>query len=131
MTDYEIISNANLYFAASTETVMTVLMALTYLVIRGSRVMAKLAAEIRDKLPNKISITIKGFSHLEYLTACIREALRKYPPIAESLPAIVPRAGQRISRQRILGGVRCLFELLGMYWVNTNVAQTFIDGYFL
>ncbi|KAL9024944.1 MAG: hypothetical protein Q9196_006143, partial [Gyalolechia fulgens] len=105
MTDQEIISNATLFVAAGTETVTTVLSALTYLVTRDLRVMTKLAAEIRDTFPDQSLITIQSVSRLEYLTACIREALRKFPPIPEGLPRIVPPEGGWISGQWISGGV--------------------------
>ncbi|KAL9000490.1 MAG: hypothetical protein Q9169_000783 [Polycauliona sp. 2 TL-2023] len=57
MTNPEIIANATLFVAAGTETVSTVLSALTYLITTDSRVMAKLTAEIRGKFPNEESIT--------------------------------------------------------------------------
>lgn len=105
MTDQEIISNATLFVAAGTETVTTVLSALTYLITRDSRVMTKLAAEIRDRFPEEALITIQSISQLEYLTACIREALRKFPPIPEGLPRIVPPEGEWISGRWIPGNV--------------------------
>ncbi|KAL9002008.1 MAG: hypothetical protein Q9188_005048 [Gyalolechia gomerana] len=103
MTDLEIISNATLFVAAGTETVTTVLSALTYLVTRDSRVMTKLAAEIRDRFPEEELITIQSISQLEYLTACIREAFRRFPPIPEGLPRIVPPEGEWISGRWIPG----------------------------
>lgn len=105
MTDQEIISNATLFVAAGTETVTTVLSALTYLITMDSRVMKKLAKEIRESFPDKESITIQSVSQLEYLTACIREALRKFPPIPEGLPRVVPPGGDWISGQWVPGGV--------------------------
>lgn len=111
MTDQEIISNATLFVAAGTETVTTVLSALTYLITKDSRVMAKLAAEIRDAFPEEEKITIQSVSRLEYLTACIRESLRKFPPIPEGLPRIVPAGGEVIAGQRIPGGVGCTFHI--------------------
>ncbi|KAL9582651.1 MAG: hypothetical protein Q9212_003173 [Teloschistes hypoglaucus] len=104
MTDQEIISNATLFVAAGTETVTTVLSALTYLITMDSRVMRKLAKEVRESFPDTESITIQRVSQLEYLTACIREALRKFPPIPEGLPRVVPPGGDWISGQWIPGG---------------------------
>ncbi|KAL9045097.1 MAG: hypothetical protein Q9214_001823, partial [Letrouitia sp. 1 TL-2023] len=104
MTDQEIISNATLFVAAGTETVTTVLSALTYLVTQDARVMAKLATEIRDTFSDEESITVQSVSQLPYLTACIREALRRFPPIPEGLPRIVPSEGEEISGQWVPGG---------------------------
>ncbi|KAL8937917.1 MAG: hypothetical protein Q9216_004179 [Gyalolechia sp. 2 TL-2023] len=83
MTDQEIISNATLFVAAGTETVTTVLSALTF--------------------PEEALITIQSVAQLDYLTACIREALRRFPPIPEGLPRIVPPEGEWILGQRIPG----------------------------
>lgn len=104
MTDQEIISNATLFVAAGTETVTTVLSALTHLITKDSRVMSKLAAEIRETFSSEEEITIQSVSQLEYLTACIRESLRKFPPIPEGLPRIVPSEGEVIAGQWIPGG---------------------------
>ncbi|KAI4262735.1 MAG: hypothetical protein L6R42_002094 [Xanthoria sp. 1 TBL-2021] len=104
MTEDEIISNATLFVAAGTETVTTLLSALTYLITKDSRVMAKLATEIRDRFSDEESITIQSVSRLQYLTASIREALRRFPPIPEGLPRIVPPSGEWISGQWIPGG---------------------------
>ncbi|KAL9610244.1 MAG: hypothetical protein Q9167_005040 [Letrouitia subvulpina] len=104
MTDQEIISNATLFVAAGTETVTTVLSALTYLVTQDARVMTKLATEIRDTFSDEESITVQSVSHLPYLTACIREALRRFPPIPEGLPRVVPPEGEEISGQWVPGG---------------------------
>lgn len=105
MTDEEIISNAALFVAAGTETVTTVLAALTNMITRDCRVMAELTREIRDSFVSEESITIQSVSQLDYLSACIREALRRFPPIPEGLPRVVPREGDWISGQWIPGGV--------------------------
>ncbi|CAL8574950.1 hypothetical protein XPA_000896 [Xanthoria parietina] len=104
MTEDEIVSNATLFVAAGTETVTTLLSALTYLITKDSRVMAKLATEIRSSFSDERSITIQNVSRLQYLTACIREALRRFPPIPEGLPRIVPPSGEWISGHWIPGG---------------------------
>lgn len=127
MTDQEIISNATLFVAAGTETVTTVLSALTYLITRDDRVMGKLAAEIRGRFQDEGSITIQSVSQLEYLTACIREALRRFPPIPEGLPRVVPPEGECISGQWIPGGVCALSSPLLSLTTDTDELQTFVQ----
>ena len=105
MTDQEIIANATLFVAAGTETVTTLLSALTYLLTRNSRVMKKLTEEIRNSFASEDMISIQSVSHLEYLTACIQEALRRFPPIPEGLPRVVPPQGEEICGHWIPGGV--------------------------
>ncbi|KAL8682522.1 MAG: hypothetical protein Q9186_001469 [Xanthomendoza sp. 1 TL-2023] len=127
MTDQEIISNATLFVAAGTETVTTVLSALTYLITRDRDLMAKLTAEIRGRFSDEESITIQAVSQLEYLTACIREALRRFPPIPEGLPRIVPTEGEWISGHWIPGGVSRLIESLDLLSSCINQMQTFVQ----
>lgn len=108
MTEQEIISNATLFVAAGTETVTTLLSSLTYLLTRNDRVMQNLAREIRNSFMDERQMTMHSVSQLSYLTACIREALRVFPPIPEGLPRVVPSEGEEISGQFVPGGV-CIF----------------------
>ncbi|KAL8960811.1 MAG: hypothetical protein Q9193_002545 [Seirophora villosa] len=119
MTEDEIISNATLFVAAGTETVTTLLSALTYLITKDGRVLAKLTSEIRDSFFDEQSITIQSVSRLPYLTACIWEALRRFPPIPEGLPRIVPPSGECISGRWIPGGVSS--PSISQKQFNTNV----------
>ena len=105
MTDQEVISNATLFVAAGTETVTTLLSALTYLLTHNKRVMEKLKTEIRNNFLDEKLITIQSTSHLQYLTACIQEGLRRFPPIPEGLPRVVPPEGEEICGYCIPGGV--------------------------
>ncbi|KAL9117373.1 MAG: hypothetical protein Q9187_006094, partial [Circinaria calcarea] len=104
MTEQEIISNTTLFVAAGTETVATLLSSLTYLLTRNDRVMQTLTKEIRNSFMNEYQITVQTVSQLPYLTACIREALRVFPPIPEGLPRVVPSEGEKISGHFIPGG---------------------------
>ncbi|KAL9598532.1 MAG: hypothetical protein Q9219_004434 [cf. Caloplaca sp. 3 TL-2023] len=109
LTNEEIVSNATLFVAAGTEPVSTVLSALTYLISKDQRARTKLVAEIRDEFQDEESITIQRVSQLEYLTACIHEALRRFPPIPEGLPRKVPPSGDWVSGNWIPGGVSIVF----------------------
>ncbi|MCJ1312097.1 hypothetical protein MMC25_005771 [Agyrium rufum] len=104
MTDQEIISNATLFVAAGTETVTTLLSSLTYLLTRHPDILAKLTKEIRDEFVDESSISISRVGQNEYLSACIQEAFRIFPPIPEGLPRIVPPKGEYISGYWIPGG---------------------------
>lgn len=115
MTDQEVISNATLFVAAGTETVTTLLSALTYLLTRHGRIMKKLSEEIRNSFLNESLITVQSVSQLQYLTACIQEALRLFPPIPEGLPRVVPSGGEDICGQRIPGGVCALLDSSRMH----------------
>ncbi|KAL8776841.1 MAG: hypothetical protein Q9194_002906 [Teloschistes cf. exilis] len=135
MTNEEMISNAALFVAAGTETVTTVLSALTYMITRDYRVMAKLTKDIRDGFVSEESITIQSVSQLDYLTACIREALRKFPPIPEGLPRVVPPGGAWISGQWIPGGTFVQVSTLATSLSSSNfqdpdhfIPERWLDG---
>ncbi|MCJ1381728.1 hypothetical protein MMC17_004839 [Xylographa soralifera] len=104
MTEQEIISNATLFVAAGTETVTTLLSSLTYLLTRDDRIMQNLILEIRNGFTNEQQMTVQNISQLPYLTACIKEALRVFPPIPEGLPRIVPFEDEEISGHFVPGG---------------------------
>lgn len=105
MTEQEIISNATLFVAAGTETVTTLLSALTYLLTQNERVRKRLTGEIRARFASESLITVQSVSQLQYLTACIQEALRLFPPIPEGLPLVVPPEGEKVCGRWIPGGV--------------------------
>ena len=105
MSETEIISNASLFVFAGTETVATLLPAVTYFLTHNAQVMQKLTGEIRSAFSNEESMTISDLSQLSYLTACIDEALRIFPPIPEGLPRVAPPEGDIISGQWVPGGV--------------------------
>ncbi|KAL8669933.1 MAG: hypothetical protein Q9168_005498 [Polycauliona sp. 1 TL-2023] len=128
MTDPEIIANATLFVAAGTETVSTVLSALTNLITTDSRVMAKLVAEIRGRFSAEESITFHSVSQLQYLTACIREALRRFPPIPEGLPRIVPKKGAWISGHWVPGGVSTFSQYIYTAFSSTDELQTLVQS---
>ena len=105
MTDQEIIANATLFVAAGTETVTTVLSALTYFLTKNKSIMEQLCKEVREAFSDESQITIQAVSRLQYMTACIQEALRLFPPIPEGLPRVVPAEGEDICGRWVPGGV--------------------------
>ena len=128
MTDQEVISNTTLFVAAGTETATTLLSALTYLLTRHGRIMDKLSEEICNSFPNESMITVQSVSQLQYLTACIQETLRLFPPIPEGLPRVVPSGGEDICSQRIPGGVRVsLHSINCIQDTSANQWQTFVQ----
>lgn len=106
MTNQEIISNGTLFVAAGTETVATLLSALTYLLTRNKEPMKKLTDEIRGTFSDEGMISVQSVGKLQYLTACIQEGLRVFPPLPEGLPRVVPPEGENICGHWVPGGVR-------------------------
>lgn len=105
----EMYSNSSTFMIAGTETTATLLSGLTYMLLKHPTYMKKLVAEIRETFPTRESITLQKLASLEYLNACIEEALRVYPPVAVGAPRIVPAQGAVICDEEIPGGVSSMF----------------------
>ena len=111
MTSTEILSNASLLVAAGTETVATLLPAVTYLLAKNPETLSKAVSEIRGTCLKDEDLSIQDVKRLPYLAAAIDEALRLFPPVPEGLPRVTPSEGQHISGQFIPGGVSlCQFD---------------------
>ena len=105
LDDTEIMANASLFILAGTETVATLLSAVTYLLAQNPAAFGKLAKEIRESFENESLLTIQNLGRMTYLTACIEEALRLVPPVPEGLPRVTPVEGEWICGHWVPGGV--------------------------
>jgi cytochrome P450 len=88
--------NADLFMIAGTETIATLLSGLTYLLLTHPESMEKLVAEIRGAFAASSDIDLETTRGLPYFNACIKEALRKYPPVPVALPHLTPAQGSTI-----------------------------------
>ncbi|MCJ1386474.1 hypothetical protein MMC17_009600 [Xylographa soralifera] len=104
MSSTEVVSNASLLIAAGTETIATLLPAVTYLLVTHRSKLAKAVTEIRETYKNDAAITMTSLKQLKYLPAAINEALRLFPPVPEGLPCVTPDTGEEICGQWIPGG---------------------------
>ncbi|KAJ4420514.1 hypothetical protein N0V82_004287 [Gnomoniopsis sp. IMI 355080] len=95
--------NASVLVVAGAETSATTLSAVTFLLLSNPSKMSKLLAEIRGTFKRENEITIATVSRLEYMLACLDEAMRLFPPVAIGLPRIVPSEGRSISGYFIPG----------------------------
>ena len=105
MTSTQIVSNASLLIAAGTETVATLLPAVTYLLAKNPKTMVRAKGEVRNAFDDGTSIDFQSVSNLKYLCAVIDEALRLFPPVPEGLPRVTPPGGQVICNHWVPGGV--------------------------
>jgi cytochrome P450 len=92
----EMDANASLFMVAGTETTATLLSGLTYLLLRHPESMNKLVTEVRTAFASSDDITMDIIAGLPYLRACIKEALRKYPPVPVGLPHLTSQRGSTI-----------------------------------
>ncbi|KAK6205928.1 hypothetical protein LQW54_008120 [Pestalotiopsis sp. IQ-011] len=95
----KLVMNASVLIVAGSETTATVLSGVTYLLLTNPDKLAKLEEELRKAFDSDDDITLAKASHLDYMLACLEEAMRLYPPVPVGLPRIVPKGG------RIVGGV--------------------------
>jgi len=101
LTRDEMDVNAGLFMVAGTETTATLLSGLTYLLLTHPDSMKKLVNEIRGAFTSSDNISMEAIAGLPYLNACIKEALRKYPPVPVGLPHRTPADGSTICGQYV------------------------------
>lgn len=105
LTRDEMDSNAAAFMVAGTETTATTLSGLTYLLTQHPESMKKLASEVRGAFDSSDAITMDKIAHLPYLNACLKESLRRYPPVPVGLPHLTPQDGSTICGHFVPPGV--------------------------
>ncbi|CAO2657592.1 Nn.00g037180.m01.CDS01 [Neocucurbitaria sp. VM-36] len=93
--------NASLFMLAGTETTATLLSGLTYFLLKNPVSMEKLTKEIRSAFSSSKDISMEAIAKLPYLNACIKEGLRRYPPLPVGLPHLTPANGSTICGQYV------------------------------
>jgi cytochrome P450 len=96
LTRDEMDVNAGMFMVAGTETTASLLSGLTYLLLTYPESMKKLVDEIRSAFKSSEDISMEAMASLPYLNACIKEGLRRYPPVPVGLPHKTPQDGSTI-----------------------------------
>lgn len=96
MTTAEIHVNAFSLSIAGSESTATALCGATYQILSHVYVYERLVHEIRAAYNSGEEITLASTNNLEYLDAVLNETLRIYPPVAITLPRVVPLRGETI-----------------------------------
>jgi cytochrome P450 len=86
------ISQANAFIVAGSETSTTLLSGLTYYLLKNPDILRNLQMEVRRAFQDPVSINSDSSSKLPYLFAIIEEGLRIFPPVAFGPPRISPGA---------------------------------------
>ncbi|KAF2154104.1 putative P450 monooxygenase [Myriangium duriaei CBS 260.36] len=92
----ELMSNAQLFMAAGTETTATVLQCTAYLVLQHPEVYKQLCEEVRSRFKSQDEITIEAANSLTYTIAVLTEAMRFLPPVPAGFPRKVPSSGAEV-----------------------------------
>ena len=112
---------------AGTETTATLLSGLTFMLLKHPDRMRRLTDEVRSSFASNNSMSMSDLSRLEYLGACIEEALRLYPPVAIGPPRTVPQSGATVCGRWVPGGVSLAFLVHGYYMLMCPL-QTIVQA---
>ncbi|KAK6859506.1 isotrichodermin C-15 hydroxylase (cytochrome P-450 monooxygenase CYP65A1) [Apiospora arundinis] len=103
----EMYCHADVFMLAGSETTGTTLSGLTYHLLANPEKLALLTKQIRSHFSEDADINLQNTAGLDYLNACIYEALRLYPPVPVGVPRVVTAAeGQNIGGRWVAPGTR-------------------------
>ncbi|KAH8651059.1 cytochrome P450 [Xylariales sp. PMI_506] len=100
--------HGDVFMLAGSETTGTALSGLTYYLLSNPSKLVNLVNEIRTKFAQEDDINMGSVAELSYLNACIKEALRLYPPVPVGIPRVVPSiaSGQIMPGYPVAHGTR-------------------------
>ena len=94
LTDKEIAANCGFLILAGSETTATCMSGTTFFLLKTPNTMQKLVEEVRNAFPSEAEINFVNCSaRLPYMTACLNEGLRIYPPGPTGAPRRTPKDG--------------------------------------
>jgi cytochrome P450 len=86
VSEAEFIQNCATVVVAGSDTTANVLAGTTHFLAQNRRCYDKLCHEVRSRFHSESEITLAAVNELEYLTACLTEGMRRYPPTPAHLP---------------------------------------------
>jgi cytochrome P450 len=119
LTRPEMDANSSAFMMAGTESTASMLSGLTYLLLENKDKMGKLVKEIRSTFGSTEEISMGVLQGLPYLNACMKEGLRRYPPVPIGLPHLTPKEGSTICGHYIPPGVS--YESFGNGYICRGV----------
>jgi cytochrome P450 len=105
MSIAEINVNAFSFSIAGSESTATAMSGAMYQILTNRDIYQKLVNEIRGAFAREDDITLASTNALAYLDCVLTETLRVYPPVAITLPRVVPSGGETIDGGFVHGGV--------------------------
>lgn len=119
----ELVIMASAFVVAGSGTSARALSATTYFLCCHPDKLALAVDEVRAAFLDESSITIKSAATLEYLSACIQEAMRMHPPNPSTLPRWVPADGEVIEGAWVPGGTAVGVHQLSAGLADWNFAR--------
>jgi cytochrome P450 len=101
------------FIMAGSETSASALCGLFYYMLKdeqGRERYEKLVKEVRSTFKRSEDVNLLAMAKMEYLNACLKEAMRLYPPVPGGLPRVVPQGGAAVCGIWIPGGVSILID---------------------
>lgn len=93
LTKDEMVVAAVTLVGTGSETISTLLTGLVYFLGTNPMAMESLTREIRTSFKSPSNIDLVSVHKLEYLTACLEETMRMYPPVVTMLWRTPPKGG--------------------------------------
>jgi cytochrome P450 len=125
----KLISNAEILIIGGSETTATLLSGVTYLLLKNPGAYRTLTGEVRSTFNSEEEINLVSVTKLRYMLACLDEALRMYPPVANGLPRVCPKGGAEILGAHIPERVchKCFGCFLQIALWLIAAAQTYVS----
>lgn len=126
MSPAEINVNAFSLSIAGSESTATALSGAFFLLLKHPEIYKRLIREIRAAYRHTDEITLASTSSLQYLEAVLRETLRMYPPVAITMPRVVPAStlgGDRIDEHFVPAGTAVGVNHFAASRLSGNFAQ--------
>lgn len=105
LSKYELQADSALIIAAGSDAVGLVLAATIFHLLRRPDALARLTSEIRETFAEVSEIRGSKIANLPYLSACLDETMRLYPPKPSTLPREILKGGMIIDGEMIPEGI--------------------------
>lgn len=101
MTLEELTANASVLIIAGSETIVTLLSAVTFLLCRTPNALRKLTQEVHSASARDDEIDLVNAQNLKSLQAVLEDSLGVYPPAASGQPRKIAAGGDSITRKPV------------------------------
>jgi cytochrome P450 len=101
----EIEANMTVLIFAGSDTTSTAMAAILTQLLQNYEALVKVQDEVKSSFQNEGDITVASTGHLVYLNAVIQEGIRMGPPVAVSIPRVIPKEGALVAGKLVPAGV--------------------------
>ncbi|KAH8788468.1 cytochrome P450 [Diaporthe sp. PMI_573] len=121
----QLVANGSTLIIAGSETTATLLSGVTYQLLESKDAMATLVQEVRSSFRSSDDIDIVSVAQLPYLSACLNETLRIYPPVATGLPRVTPANGANVCGRFVPGNTTVAIHQYAIHHNETYFKDPF------